>query len=754
MKKYLYAFVFVVVSTSLVYAQQQPSKAHFFVSNVGQLVSTQLEKADDVLFTYAHQGTQLFFRKGGYSIVQHVPDSLQRNTTTSRTDIDFMVNREAIPQPDAAPVNVRTVYKGNTVYRAAEFSGIVYTNLLPGVDVHFMVDGHGQLLQCITTRNAATEISPPIIARWNTGQATGVFSLGNNAGIVLPSGLMMQTREQVRCYVPSFAYRHCRSRLQNTEQILAIQFITFAGGSDADDFWDVQLCPNGDVVVVGSSASVNFPVSAGAFQDSLNTSYDALIARVDATGNRVWATYFGSNGYDVANHLILIGNDIYVCGQTNGTDFPVAQAWQGTIGGSYDAFLLKLDSAGNRIWCTYFGGSVGENGIDLVADAQANIYLGGASSSQNLPLANLGWQPTNGGANDMFLAKFDSTGVPHWSTYYGGSGTEDIHAVAIGPNNQIVTCGGTFSFNFPVSANAYQSGSTGVPDIYMAIFDTAGNRLYASYYGGFNAEDAYGLEVDALGKIYLAGMTFSVDFPTTGTIFQNMLAGQNDVCVMRLSPTGVPEWSTFVGGGGTDFTYDLHLAGKYMYIAGHTSSTDFPVAAPSFQDSLIGTTDAFQFKMDTAGHMICGTFLGGAFYDSGNGVVVDADTNAIVVGSTLSVNFPTTSGVWQTTNAGLGDGFIAVLDASCELLPNASASENNTTQTPMLLENLVHDMATIQLPQNANLRAMYVYDMSGRLCAQGAQTQFSVKGWNAGMYLLAVEDAGGNWYQQVFVVRD
>ncbi|MGL4596893.1 MAG: hypothetical protein ACRCYO_05160 [Bacteroidia bacterium] len=754
MKKYLFLFVLVVVSSNGLMAQRRSAGTHLFVENVGQVFSSQKEKANDVLFTYSRQGTSLFFRKGGYSIVQQVRDSFSRSTSTSRTDIEFTTNRDVVPLADGASINTQTLYKGADVFRAQEFSSIVYRNLLSGVDLHFMIDANGQLLQCMTTNEASVDVPPLIRCRWNTGDATGSFSLGNNAGIVLPSGLMMQTNDIRRCYVPSRVYQYCRNGIPNTEDILAIQFITFVGGSDADDFWDIQRCANGDFVVVGNSASANFPVSVGAFQDSLNASYDAIVARVDATGNRVWASYFGSNGSDIANHLILLDDAIYVCGQTNGTDFPVANAWQQTIGGSYDAFLLKMDSAGNRIWCTYFGGSVGENGIDLVADGQANIYLGGASSSQNLPLANLGWQPTNGGANDMFLAKFDSTGVPHWSTYYGGSGTEDIHAVAIGPNNEIVACGGTHSMNFPVSANAWQSGSTGLPDIYMAIFDTAGNRLYASYYGGFNAEDAYGLEVDALGKIYIAGMTFSVDFPTTGTIFQNMLAGQNDVCVMRLSPTGVPEWSTFVGGGSTDFTYDMHLAGKYMYICGHTASVDFPIAAPSFQDSIGGTTDAFQFKMDTAGHMICGTFLGGAFFDSGNGIVIDADTNAVIAGSTSSIGLPATSGVWQTMYGGLGDGFIAVVDASCQLLPNDVTEQVDVSSNSILVANLVSDYLHIQLPNGIGVRNTWVYDMSGRKCMQGTQAQFSVDELRAGVYVVWVEDVNGVWYQELFVVGE
>ena len=271
---------------------------------------------------------------------------------------------------------------------------------------------------------------------------------------------------------------------------------TYFGGTGNDEAWGITADASGNSYTNGYTLSTDFPATIGSFQDTANGNYDSFVIKMDSCGNRMWTTYIGSTSNDFGEKITMCGRNIAAIGYTSGTDFPVSNASQANNNGSYDAYIFKLNPAGARIWATYFGGSGGELGLAVACDMNKNIFLGGSTSSTDMPVQNA-FQNTNNGPLDAFIVKFDSNGTRRWSTYYGGVSSEDVHSMAADASGNVIVVGGTFSNNISVSVGAFQQGSNGGADAYIIKFDSTGARIFSTYCGGFGNEDAYGVCTDA-----------------------------------------------------------------------------------------------------------------------------------------------------------------------------------------------------------------------------------------------------------------
>ncbi len=265
--------------------------------------------------------------------------------------------------------------------------------------------------------------------------------------------------------------------------------------------------------------------------------------------------------------------------------------------------------------------------------------------------------------------------VVSYSTYLGGSNGEQSYAIAVDAGGNAYVAGATVSLDFPTTPGAFQSTfagsnpSSGGGDVFVAKLNPAGSALvYSTYLGGSSAEKGFGIAVDADGSAYVTGRTDSLDFPTTPDAFQATFALTGDAFnynafVTKLNPTGSElAYSTYLGGSGDDrgIAIALDAAGN-AYVAGHTTSTNFPTTPGAFQADCALTGDSGRFfnvfvtKLNPTGSgLVYSTYLGGYFQDVAEGIAVDGNGNAYITGETASANFPpfnfpTTPGAFQTT---------------------------------------------------------------------------------------------------------
>ena len=169
-----------------------------------------------------------------------------------------------------------------------------------------------------------------------------------------------------------------------------------------------------------------------------------------------------------------------------------------------------------------------------------------------------------------------------YSTYLGGTGSENPYAIAVDGDANIYVAGETSSLDFPVvNGQPPTPGGSSFLDAFVAKINAAGNALvYATYLGGSQPDTAADIAVDAGGSAYIAGYTFSPDFPTVGAI-QTALKGASDAFVTKLDPNGGVVYSTYLGGTEQEIGYGIAVdAFDRALVTGLVLSTDFPVVSP------------------------------------------------------------------------------------------------------------------------------------------------------------------------------
>lgn len=246
-----------------------------------------------------------------------------------------------------------------------------------------------------------------------------------------------------------------------------------------------------------------------------------------------------------------------------------------------------------------------------------------------------------------------------YATFLGGAGPDTASDIASDSSGNAYVTGWTESFDFPVTA-ATQGVLQGGRDAFITKFNSNGSQiLYSTYLGGTQLDEGSRIAVDASGNAYVAGRTWSTNFPSTLNAFQRNnagAAGTDDAFIAKLNPTGGLVYATYLGGSAIDIPGGIAIdnAGS-VYVTGLTQSSNFPLRNP-FQAVFGGLQDIFIAKLNPAGSdLVYSTFLGGAQSEGGSGIKVDSSGNAYISADTC----PTVFGVNLIGPRGGNDIFVA-----------------------------------------------------------------------------------------------
>jgi len=475
-------------------------------------------------------------------------------------------------------------------------------------------------------------------------------------------------------------------------------YSTYLGGSSNDQGFGISLDGAGNAYVAGSTASANFP----AFNTLVQTTYgggtlDAFVTRLTPSGVVSYSTYLGGTSEEqaFASAADASGN-AYVAGYTTSSNFPTTpSAFRRTIGLTLDAFVAKLNTDGTLGYSTYLGG----NGVDIAngiaVDGSGNAYVTGETLSTNFPTLGA-IQAFPNGANDAFVTKLNPQGSALvYSTYLGGNQLDRGRAIAVDSAGNAYVTGETYSPNFPTQNAAQATFGGGVgphcgvslnspcPDAFVTKLTPAGNGyVYSTYLGGTDADFGRAIAADASGNAYVAGQTFSTQFPRTATFGY---CCDQFAFLTKLGASGPVSYSVLLGGLGDTSAQAVAVdSGGNAYVAGYTRATNFPTQDP-VQAALAGGqgADAFVAKVNATGNgLIYSTYLGGTTSASGQveegafGLAVDGSGNAFVAGFTQATNFPLRN-AWQATLAGGTDAFVTKLN-DATATPTAGPSATPT----------------------------------------------------------------------------
>ncbi len=585
--------------------------------------------------------------------------------------------------------------------RLATYAEIIYRDLWPGIDLLFRSE-NGQLQYEFLLRPGARVRD--IRLAYRGAKSLSVDSDGNLI-IHTPVGNITDTRPVTyqmvkgkRIAVASRFAPKPTSKLSygfsvgsydhSRELILdpGLVYSTFLGGTADDAGNGIAVDSAGQAYVTGNTYSANFPTTAGAFDQTYNGSSgwpygggDVFITKLNSSGSAlVYSTYLGGSlDEPVFGASIAIDGEgyAYVTGTTDSPDFPTTVgAFQRNLKGIEDAFVTKLDKSGSKlVYSTYLGGSDQDDTdfySSIAVDSAGNAYVTGFTDSVDFPTTSGAFQQSfQGPFYDGFVTKLNRWGSGLvYSTYLGGSADDGGLGIALDCDGRAIVTGYTSSPDFPLR-NAAQTVIGGGYDAFVTKLNSSGTALVYSTFLGGSLDDAAGsVATDGAGRAYVTGTTLSPNFPVSAHAFQATPGGGYDAFVTKLSESGSSfVYSTYLGG-----TFDeqgnsiaVDSAGQ-AHVTGYTTSANFPLTPDAFQPTPGGSYDAFVTKFNSSGSaLVYSTYLGGTVDEFGNGIALGRSSKVYVAGSTNSVNFPTTSGAFETTyNGGVytGDAFVTKLD--------------------------------------------------------------------------------------------
>ncbi len=386
-------------------------------------------------------------------------------------------------------------------------------------------------------------------------------------------------------------------------------YSTFIGGNDNDVPHGITLDAEGNVYVTGRSESPDFPTTTGAYDEVQNGDSDVVVFKLNNDGSDlVYSTFVGGNQYEVGYAGIAIDEEgnTYVAGHTNSPDFPTtAGAYDRTYYCcGWDGFAFKLNSDGSELqYSTYFGGWDYEGARSIAVDDQGNIYLGGDTTSNDFPTTTGAYDEVHNGGRDGFLMELNNDGSDLiFSTYLGGADTDLVNGLELLPGNSVWLTGYTLSSDFPTTTGAYDEDLDGERAFFVSQFSADGSDLpYSTYIGGSEQDEGQDIIVEG-DLVYVAGRTYSVDFPVTGDALYSENSGGMDGIILTLDSgrTGEEQlaYSTYIGGSQNEAIWGIQMHEGIICAAGLTASDNFPVTGNAFDgDYNGGSIDAIMFKL-------------------------------------------------------------------------------------------------------------------------------------------------------------
>lgn len=639
--------------------QNQPVQ---FIENKGQMTDMNGNSVPFVLFKVETPGLNMYITEQGltYMFFESV-ENLETNIDHQSTDFNWAkinvelkgshIKRENI-KTEGTSSSVNNYYLAhcpNGIRNVHSFEKVVITDVYPGIDwvfynseltgckYDFIVHPGGDPNQIELVYDSKKVLQ--LDKEGNIHIQTAFGDLSENVPISFSNGKKIDTE-----FVQTISKKNKRggydthikfqlkediSLLNRNEPIIIdpqLVWCTLFGGNYNENFQSIVSDTNENIFLTGSGYSTNFPImNSGTFYQGTVTGHaDLFILKFSSTNNLLWATYYGGSDYEWTSSITTdIYENILITGYTNSDNFPLQNSgtfFQGTIGGNYDnVLILKFDNDGNRLWATYYGGNYFDYGSSIVTDGSGNIFVTGSAESINFPLQDAGtfFQGNNAGESDCFILKFDNAGNRLWATFYGGNG--------------------------------YDNGSSITTDLFENIFVSGATS------GGFPLSNS-------------------------GGYFQGTYSGNRDGFILKFDNNGNRLWSTYYGGSEAEGTGAIKTdpVGN-VFVSGSTRSQNFPVmdASTFYQGNYLGGyADVFMLKFSNTGERLWATYFGGSLEEtkrSNDDLAVDLCGNVFMSFETMSPDIITTppcDGQYydDTYNGDTRDGFLCKFSNSGSLL--------------------------------------------------------------------------------------
>lgn len=680
-------------------AQPSTTQSLRFEENKGQIVDTDGNLRNDILFTAETGGVKAYLRNSGISYVfanvEHLeaPESSDIKATEAyykelaegldvsyhRVDLQFVgANLNAEIESKDVYESTANYYNGSSegINNVQSYEVVTYKEIYSNIDLQFhtkdgqmkydfivhpggnpsdiqvdmdgmdkaSINGEGQLV-LNTSLGTVTE-DTPYTFQSNGNEIRSSFSLEGN--------------------VLSFNVADYNS----TEDLIidpTLLWATYYGGNSQDDYSKkITTDAAGNLYLVHRTYSTDFPVTAGAY-DVTSMNGDVAFSKFTKAGAQVWATYLGGNSNEEAWGVdVDINGDIVISGMTASFDFPTTAGVLSSSRSSnpyyWELFVSKFDDMGALVWSTYLGGSGDEYSPDVETDSNGNVVVVATNfSGTTFPTTPGAFDETQNSFSAITVTKLDGTGNMVWSTILEGNSDEYCRpAVAINSLDDIIVTGSTYSTDFPTTTGAFDEiHNGGGRDWFLTSFSATGAMNWSTFVGG-SSDEGYNIDpdvvVDNSDNIYLAGSTNSSDLVTTTGAYDETWNSSWDIYLAKFDNTGAHVWGTYFGGAATDQLGDLDFSNNRIYMVGGTSSTNLPVTPDAHQATFGGNQDVFVTEWNTDGTLNYSTYYGGIGFENPSYVTCAYGSGQLnVMTDTYESTFPTTTGAFDETFNGSYD---------------------------------------------------------------------------------------------------
>ncbi|TAE01802.1 MAG: PKD domain-containing protein, partial [Bacteroidetes bacterium] len=521
-----------------------------------------------------------------------------------------------------------------------------------------------------------------------------------------------------------------KSYNKNYELIIdpELVFSTFSG-STIDNWGNTATYDEeGNLYSGGSFFNPNFPQSlvlqgkVGTFNITASGISDVCVLKFSPKGQLIFASYFGGSGTEVA-HSMFVNNakQILIMGSTGSANFPTSNiAFDRSFnGGKFDGndilegmkyeqgvdiFVCALRTDGSSLDASTYIGGADNDGVgqinnplvknygdqfrgEIICDKDNNVYIASTTRSKDFPTTRSAWQKTLKGTQDAIIFKM----TPNlsdlvWSTYFGGTQNEMAYSLKLNAEGEIFVAGGTDSRDLDTQPNAVNRFYGGNIDGFLAKFQNNGSWSGGTYLGTTAYDQAYFVDIDAEGNVYIFGNTAG-NYVIQNVVYRNANGGQflhklnpllnQTIFSTRLgSGRGVPDISPtaflvsdcgqiyMAGWGGVINNFSPHYIGSQI---GRSSTLGLPVTSDALKSVTNGDDFYLMVLEKNATSLRYGSFFGGTVTDVGSGNHVDGGTSRFdkkgviyhAVCACRANNIPTTAGAWSAVNRATNECNIA-----------------------------------------------------------------------------------------------
>lgn len=670
--------VFLPAVCSLLPAQQPTSVTQPGIGSVPVVFEPNLGQASPDAAFVAHAGYSLSLQSDRLVLI--LPN--ERSAETGRQNPDRLVTLQFINSSRTARAEgvdrlpgVSNYYVGAdaTNWRTGipQYRAVTFKSVYPGVDLLYHGDD-GQLEYDLVL---APRADPSAIRLKITGADS--VALDRSGNLELRTG-----QTTVKLQEPSIYQMRADGARQYVSGEFAIEantvsfrigqyekdrplvidpvlnYSTLIGANNGTTVAAVAADGSGDMYITGTTNATNYPV-VNAFQSRNAGQTNIFVTKLNPAGNVIlYSTYLGGNGWDSATGIAVDSSgSAYVTGTATSTDFPTTAgafmtSCPDTIGICQTGFVSKFLATGSLAFSTYMGGTAGSGAIAV--DGAGEAYIAGTISVSDLPTTAGAFEPTFPGpgcyCNYAYVEKLNSTGSAlMYSTYFGlpatlpGLVNTYGAGIAVDSSGSAYLVGNTTGIPVknPIQAS-YLGGGSGVANAYITKFSPDGSSLeYSTYLGGaslyffgYAGDYATSVAIDGSGNAHVAGTSSSCDFPLTFQAISTTCVNdeyEQKIFALALNATGSQLlFSTFLANGNTP-AIAVDNKGN-SYVAGNTTSAQFPLLYPIESTSQQSNSTAFVSELNLSGKLLFSTYYGATYGAASTGIAVDGNGGIYIAG--------------------------------------------------------------------------------------------------------------------------